>query len=339
MVSVLVAGIGGGSLGTEVLKALHLAGDYRIFGCDVSPLAFGHYAEFCEATALASANDYIDSLLDICRRYDVEVVVPGAEEPTKLIASAAEKFEHAGIRLAMNAPDVVAKVNDKRRCFLELERLGFAIPRTIDASYAAALAEMAYPCVIKPSVDSGGSSFVFFARDRKEAELYAAYLRASDREPVAQEYVSHDNGEFTVGVLSGQDGLVVGAIAMRRSFPTKLSVMAKGRDFLISSGVSQGRFDEFPDICKSAREIAFALKSVGPLNIQGRVDGRGRFLPFEINPRFSASTYLRALAGFNEVDYFVKSLVQLQTKPLAVRAGWYLRGLSEAVVSDNRVIS
>ena len=40
MKSVLIAGIGGGSLGTEIAKSLRLAGAYRILGCDVSPLAF-----------------------------------------------------------------------------------------------------------------------------------------------------------------------------------------------------------------------------------------------------------------------------------------------------------
>jgi carbamoyl-phosphate synthase large subunit len=42
-VRVLVAGIGGASLGTEILKALQLAGRYELFGCDISPMAFGHY--------------------------------------------------------------------------------------------------------------------------------------------------------------------------------------------------------------------------------------------------------------------------------------------------------
>ncbi len=63
-ISALVAGIGGASLGTEILKALHLAGHYRIFGCDISPLAFGHSAEVFVDTFVVDRGTYVTSVLD-----------------------------------------------------------------------------------------------------------------------------------------------------------------------------------------------------------------------------------------------------------------------------------
>jgi len=49
-----------------------------------------------------------------------------------------------------------------------------------------------------------------------------------------------------------------------------------------------------------------------------------------INPRFSASTYLRALAGFNEIDIYLRLLLGLPAQPAeGVREGYYLRGLTE----------
>jgi carbamoyl-phosphate synthase large subunit len=53
-----------------------------------------------------------------------------------------------------------------------------------------------------------------------------------------------------------------------------------------------------------AEAIAQALGSVGPLNIQGRLDS-GEFVPFEINPRFSGTTPMRAMAGFNEPELLI----------------------------------
>jgi len=38
MVTVLIAGIVGASLGTEIAKSLRLAGGYHVIGCDPSPL-------------------------------------------------------------------------------------------------------------------------------------------------------------------------------------------------------------------------------------------------------------------------------------------------------------
>ena len=119
----------------------------------------------------------------------------------------------------------------------------------------------------------------FFARDRREVELYAAYLRNNGLVPIAQEYLPHDAGEYTVGVLSAQDAWVEGAIALKRSFHVKLSVAARGSDFLISSGYSQGHVDRYPEVTKTAIAIAQAVGSRGPINIQGRLDKERRFVP------------------------------------------------------------
>jgi carbamoyl-phosphate synthase large subunit len=108
---------------------------------------------------------------------------------------------------------------------------------------------------------------------------------------------------------------------------------------LISTGNSQGLIDEFPHVRKTAEAIATAIGSKGPLNIQGRVRD-GVFLPFEINPRFSASTYLRAMAGFNEVDIFIGSM--LFDEPIrvtAIRPGYYLRSFSETFIPKAEIKS
>jgi carbamoyl-phosphate synthase large subunit len=337
---VLVAGIGGASLGTEIVKALALAGGYRISGCDVSPLAFGHYSGSCENSFLIDRTAYVERLLDLCRRERIDIVVPGADQSARLIAAAAADFTRDGVAIAANGADVVSSLADKRRCFERLGRLGIAIPKTVALSDPDTDAGAPFPCIVKPAAESGGSSFVFYARDRETVRLYATYLRHNNLLPIAQEYVPHQHGEFTVGVLSGRDGEIFGSIALRREFPTKLSIAARGTDFLISSGYSQGYIAPNELVCGFAEKLAAAVGSTGPLNVQGRIDGSGNFLPFEVNPRFSASTYLRALAGFNEIDYYIRHLLGLpQRATLSVKPGWYLRSLSEVVVAPSGLVS
>ena len=60
-------------------------------------------------------------------------------------------------------------------------------------------------------------------------------------------------------------------------------------------------------ICSQCEALARKLGSRGPLNVQGRLRD-GVFLPFEVNPRFSASTYLRALAGVNELAIYLRNV-------------------------------
>jgi len=336
--TVLVAGIGGGSLGVEIGKALRLAGRYVSIGCDISPLAFGHYCGVFDRTELVPLDGYLDALVDLCERFRIDVVIPGGDQPMTIIAAAGERFERLGARIAANGSDVVAMLSDKQRCFEELERRGFAIPRTIALVDETDAERAPLPCVVKPSTGSGGSAFVFFARTREEVALYAAYLRNNGKRAIAQEYVSTTGGEFTVGVISRRDGTVRASIALKRAFPAKLSIAASGQDFLISTGITQGHIGDYPEVARVATEIAAAVGSVGPMNVQGRIDGDGRFLPFEINPRFSASTYLRALAGFNEVEYFIEHLRGDESVPLEIRSGWYLRGVTETVVADGAIL-
>jgi carbamoyl-phosphate synthase large subunit len=330
---ILIAGIGGASLGTEILKCLRLAGGYEVFGCDVSAYAFGHYGQGFESTSVVRRESYVDDLIALCERLSIDCVVPGGDEPARLVAEAAVLFREANVRVATNDLSLVASMSDKAECFRILGELGFTIPVTRVIREPEELQTFPMPCIVKPAVGSGGSVFVFFARDIGEASLYCSYLTSNGRTPIVQQYLSESRGEFTVGVLSLPDKRCAGAIALKRMFNSKLSVATKGSGFLISSGYSQGEIAKFPEICATAVDIATRLGSIGPLNIQGRINERGELVPFEINPRFSASTYLRALAGFNEVDHYLRAVLAHEApQPLAIRPGLYLRSLTEVAV-------
>jgi carbamoyl-phosphate synthase large subunit len=174
--------------------------------------------------------------------------------------------------------------------------------------------------------------FVFLAADREQAWLYARYLHNHGLEPIAQEYLDHAEGEFSLGVLSLPQHGVVASVAMQRRFDAKLSVQLRSSIGIISSPYGQGLIDDFPAITAAGRKIAQAIGSEGPLNIQGRVR-QGAFIPFEINPRFSGSEYLRALAGINQPHLMLRYLkAGTVERPGRIRRGYYLRGLSEAYV-------
>ncbi|MBI1370674.1 MAG: ATP-grasp domain-containing protein [Planctomycetes bacterium] len=333
---ILVAGVGGASLGTEVIKCLRLAGRYDIVGCDISPLAFGLFEPGVEA-ALVRREHYIEDVLALCKQHRIRAIVPGGEQPMSLLSEASDAFGAIGVPIAVNDPRVVAVCSDKSRCFDELARLNIAMPRTVsfdDAADLSKLADVPMPCVVKPATGSGGSRFVFLAADRAEAELYLQYIIRHAGRALAQEYIPLDEGEFTIGVLSLPSGQVVSVVSMKRLFHTKLSVSVATDFGLISSGYSQGLIDHFPQLEADARRLAESLGSTGPMNIQARVRG-GRLIAFEINPRFSASTYLRACAGVNEIDLYLRHILDgASPTPPAITPGYYLRSLTETFTAD-----
>jgi len=334
--TVLIAGIGGASLGTELLKCLAATSRYRVFGCDVSPLAYGHSEEGFENTFTVPRDGYVHAVSELALEIGAEALIPGGEEPMVLLARDAAGFESCGTRVLANTPGVVALCSDKGRCLRRLAEMGVPVPVTRMVRAPEDLAGLVFPVILKPATGSGGSDLVFLAGDDGEAGHFARWILASGREVVAQEYIAEDGGEFTVGVLHRPDGGLIGSVALRRLFHTKLSVAQRNASGLISSGYSQGRIEEFRDVRNQAERIAGALDSRGPCNVQGRVRD-GVLLPFEVNPRFSASTYLRTLAGFNEVDLMLRAVLDGEiVEPGPLRPGWYLRSLTEKRVESPR---
>ena len=336
-IRVLVAGIGGASLGTEIIKALQKSGRYTIFGCDISKFAFGHYQNGLEETFLIDRNNYVRNIFELCLKYKIQAIAPGGEEPSILLGVVLKKFKDIGVHIASNSPEVISVCSDKSKLFDYLKRLNVPIPVSISVNHLRDLREISFPCVIKPATGSGGSYFVFLAEDKTQAELYVTYLLNNQQKPLAQGYIPIDEGEFTIGILNLPDGSLVGSIALRRMHHCKLSVMAKTDVGLISTGYSQGEIEDFAEIRKQAENIAHMLDSRGPLNIQGRVRN-GILLPFEINPRFSATTYLRAMAGFNEVDMYLQSTVNgIKQSLYPIRYGYYFRSLDEIFVEKGKL--
>lgn len=334
---VMIAGIGGASLGTELMKCLVLAGGYRIFGCDISPTAFGLYDKAFEATFRVDKDDYIASVITACDAAGASWLVPGGEQPMVLLGAARTQLDAAGIRLIANDSEIIRLYSDKAETFRRLADLGVPVPRTREVLADEDVLAVGLPCIIKPATGSGGSAMVFFTLDLDEANIYAGYIRRAGGVPLAQEYIGADSGEFTVGVLSLPDGTVAASIALRRSLDSKLSVLSRNRGGVVSSGYTQGYIGAFPDICRQAESIAASIVSRGPINIQGRLRD-GVLVPFEINPRFSASSYLRAMAGYNDLHWLLRYLAF--GEPIVrtpVREGWYLRSLTESFVASGEL--
>lgn len=337
LINVMIAGIGGASLGTELMKSLHLAGGYRIFGCDISSTAFGLYDERFEETFQVDRDNYIASVIGACQLANARWLVPGGEQPMVLLAAAKPALDAAGIGLIANDAELIRVYSDKAETFRRLAALDIPVPLTREIHQDDDIVAVGLPCIIKPATGSGGSAMVFFAVDVDEARIYADYIGRAGGVAIAQEYISHDTGEFTVGVLSTPDGAVAASIALKRSLDSKLSVMSRGRGGLISSGYTQGYIGAFSDICRQAERIALAIDSRGPINIQGRLRD-GILVPFEINPRLSASSYLRAMAGHNELHWLLQYLAKgTPIRRSSIKEGWYLRSLTETFVAPERL--
>lgn len=320
MIRVLVTAIGGGGHGDQILKALLLAptGRYKIFGADANPYCpQASLVDRFVTLPLARDPDYMSVLLRTCKELGVQALFHGCEPELLLFASNKNVIEDAGIFLPINDPSLIELCMDKARTNSRLAEMGFSAPRYVNVTSESEFDDIDwFPVVVKPAVGGGGSANVYIAQDMKELKALAGYLGLGGITTgfMIQEYVGTPDQEFTVGVLHDFDGCYVNSIAVKRHLLSGLSVRSSvvnrsgreelGARLVISSGVSQGDIGRFEDVTKQCREIAEHLGSRGPLNLQCRlVDGLVKV--FEINPRFSGTTSLRAMAGLNEPDLLI----------------------------------
>jgi len=341
-INVLIAGVGGGSHGLEILKALRVSDiKYNICGTDMSPYSLGLYkADKGYTVPPAMHQDYIPIILDICEKESIDVIFHGSESDLKALSDNREIFKEKNIFLPLNSKRVIDICMDKNETFLLLNNKGINTPRTMAIDSEKDLGSIDFfPVIIKPYKGGGGSRNTYIAQDKDELCFFCNYIIKYGGNPLVQEYVGSYDNEYTVGILSGIEGGIISSVAIKRSILSGLSnrlyLHSKNKEEIlaISSGISQGEVINDKKLLDECKKIALTIESKGPINIQCRfVDNK--LYPFEINPRFSGTTFMRALAGVNEPDLFIRKYLLKETlsKDIIPNEGLVLRGLEESFI-------
>lgn len=81
-VAVLVTGVGGRSVGHQILHALSLVKQkYKTVATDVESFSFGLYLADCAyLVPRADASDYIPAIQEIVKREEIRIILPGTEQ-------------------------------------------------------------------------------------------------------------------------------------------------------------------------------------------------------------------------------------------------------------------
>jgi carbamoyl-phosphate synthase large subunit len=199
---------------------------------------------------------------------------------------------------------------------------GFNPPQSARGEDAVAVAALidtvGFPLVVKPR-NGARSVGVSVVNDRCELE------RALDGRSglVIQECVGDDECEYTASVLVF-DGEAQASITMRRD-------LRDGNTYRAYTG-------EYEPLNRAVCAFGEALRPHGPANFQFRIGRDGTPRVFEINARFSGTTPMRAMVGFNEVEMCIRKLLfgEAISQPV-VRSGVILRFLDELFVPHERI--
>jgi carbamoyl-phosphate synthase large subunit len=309
--NILVTSTGGRSVGSGILHSLLRVSEdvknrWNVIAADADPFAWGLYvAEKKEILPLAKHADYFNVLNDVIKKHLINAIVPGSEIEASLLSANKEKFPQ--ISIITNDKKLMPLMMDKFFMHEKLNSLGINFIETTPISnWKTVIERFGFPVVVKPTVGTGGSKGVVLVSNEKELlEL----ITSENTSLCIQPYIGTPDDEYTVGVLTDKSGKLIDSIVMKRKLIGLSLLQSKnisGKTVSISSGYSQGFIIKNEMIQTFCEKLALTLGSIGPLNIQLRVS-EGKIYVFEIHPRFSGTTPIRADVGFNEVDILLRN--------------------------------
>lgn len=331
--NVLVLGVGG-NVGQSIQKALAVARmPVRVVAACISEDAAGLYlADRAYVSPLAESPEFLPWLLDVCARERIEAVFSGSELVLEVLARVASEVRaQTGAVCIVSDQQVLRTGRDKLLTCRWLAEQGLPVPAFAHLSDSAAVRTLVqrcgFPLIAKPRFGKGSDAILTIRDERQLDEVVEAtemVLARPSTEMVLQEYLGSEHEEFTAGCFCDADGHLAGTIVMRR------------RLHLGTTGVAE--LGAFPEVREVASSIVTALRPLGPCNVQLRMRS-GSPVPFELNPRFSGTTALRARMGFNEVEASLRHFVLGEPAPSMndVGSGYALRYWNEVYVSPEAV--
>ena len=323
MLNVLVTGAGS-VIGQAIIKSLRASSlEVNIIAADYFPMAVGLY--WCKSHYLlpdilkadVAQEQWLKAVLDIVRKESVDIILVGLDFELELFASFQKLIEdQTGARVVVGEQDKVHFCQDKWLTVLFLRDHGLPfIPSSLPADMETFVSEAGFPLIVKPR-RGFRSRNIFLVHDH--GQLAEAVGKCPD--PVIQKYVGDVAQEYTCGVLM-LDGKLISRVTLRR--------------FLKDGNTSHAFYEgKCTQVDSFVERLSGILRLYGPSNIQLRLTDKGPMV-FEINPRFSGTTYIRALFGVNEVEILINKLIYKKDPgSVSLKPGVIMRYFEEQYVSS-----
>lgn len=274
------------SIGKRIELIEHLKTRFQVIGADASAVNPAKcFADVFYQIPKCREESYVETLLSICEREEVTLLVPLYEPEFAVLDGARERFAKAGVKLVLSDKAVLDICGDKRKTAAFLKKYGLPAPFTLTSEEVREIiagAQGNYPYILKPA-DGMGSEGIFWAKNRKELAFFYEYTK----NVLVQECAS--GREYTIDVLCDFSGETV-------------YLVPRIRLEVLSGEVSKSRVDLQSVVIEETARLLNALnregRVCGPMTIQCFVEEGGGSLQFiEINPRFGGGVPLAFAAG------------------------------------------
>lgn len=276
---------------------------------------------------------YVEVLLDICRKEQVDVLLPIMSVELETLAKNSARFEEIGTKVSVSKPAQLEIANDKLKLFQYLQSQGLpcaafrsaaTVPQLRDAVY-----ELGYPekkVCVKATDGSGSRGFRilsanttkydrFFHEKPSSSEISLEELcqllqeKANFPELMVMQYLP--GCEYTADLLA-HDGRVL-YNCCRKSLRMENSIML---DSVVVSN---------PEVERLCAQVVESLGLDGNVGFDIREDADGIPFILECNPRITAGIPVFCHAGVNLPYLCVKKVLGEELPPCTLEYGKIVR--------------
>lgn len=318
---VYVSGISG-IVGYGVIKNLREAyPEIRIYGSALDEFNFGAYIvdEF-QVCPRSDSEAYLPWLTRFISENNINFAIPGIDIDSHVWNANREIFARLNCVPVLNEKNLITATRDKYEFFLQVEKFGFShtIPTQIDKTYDELCDNFGTNKLIaKPKI---GFAKKGFFEIESEADFTVA-TKGNLNNLIFQPNLASDGFEYTSSVFGDGEGDFSCIINLKRRLaPEGFTMYATG---FMSSVVT----DAIREYCK-------IFSPLGPTNFQFMAKEKEFFL-LEINPRFSSSTSMRRVLGFNEskmaIDFHITG--KLPDQPI-LKSGSVIRYIEDFYIHE-----
>ena len=320
-IRVYVSGISG-IVGLGIVKNLRMAyPEIEIYGTALDEFCVGaRIVDHFFVCPRSDADSYLTWLSNFLRENNINYSIPGIDIDLHIWNTNRELFSQIGGIPIINKSNLITIARDKYRFFLEVDKYKFShtIPTLIQGNYEELCDFFGTNRLIaKPKIGFAKKGFLEIDSEFDFAKVVGDNLG----NVIFQPNLSSDGYEYTSSVFGDGEGDFSSIISLKRK------LAPEG----YSNYVTRHSSAVLSDIIRKYCEI---FQPIGPTNFQFMSKAEEFFL-LEINPRFSSSTSMRGLLGYNEskmaIDYYEDGILPQQ--PI-IKSGSVIRFIEDFYIDE-----
>ena len=290
--NILITAIGSMSAACAISKLKE--NQHFVVGCDIYPGEWHSETYLCDlfyqAPYATDKQQYIEFLLNICKKHNIDCLIPLTDLEIDVINEYREQFKTEKVTLCMQSEEVLKVARNKYTLFKTFE-VDEYVPSIATRLLSDSSEEISFPCVAKPYDGRSSEGLVYI-----QTEDQLAAIKNKNRY-IIQEKI--DGPIYTVDYirssLDGADMAIPRVELLRTKNGAGLTVQIKNN----------------LELQQLVSHIGKKLGINGCVNMEF-IEHDNNYYLIDINPRFSAGVAFSVLSGYDMINNHVKCFCQEQ---------------------------